>query len=118
MNFQELLTAVIERGKAAVYVDYAKHPDKLRGALAGFDACRDLDAGDLTTVLSNARVETHRAHLEDDPKYWEIRCYEAEIEWVCNCMGAYLGRSIANVPVTVRGVMNIHTIIKENTCKN
>lgn len=117
LNFETVLTAVIERGLAAVYVDYAKHPDKLHGATLGFNDCRNLDAGDLATILADARVKTHQAHLEENPRYWEMRCREAEIEWVCNCMGAYLGRPIGNVPVTVRGVINIHTVIKE-ICKS
>lgn len=111
-TFESILAAVIDRGINGAMKDYAKRPDKLKGSVAGFKACEGLDAGDLQTILREARTRTHQAHLHEAEDYWEVRCYEAEIEWVCNCMGCFLGYQVGGVPMTVRGALNINAILK------
>ena len=115
MTHMDFLDAVIERGIAAARRDYAR-PDqrlKLEGSLAGFEACRGLDPAQLAALLGEARRATLEAYREDRQDYWRVRCREAEIEWVANCLSFMLlqaGLPVI-VPPTARAAMTCAEIV-------
>jgi hypothetical protein len=90
---------------------------KLEGSIAGFDACRHRTPAKLKKLLAEAHEKTQGARLRkiggDDESYWYIRCYELEVEWVCNCVSAALANSglPVIVPPTARGVMKVAEIL-------
>jgi hypothetical protein len=90
VQHQEFLTRIIDDGIAAAREDYADSPAKLEGAVAGFEACRNLSPLELISVLEFGALETQKAFREESPDYWRIRCFELEVEWVCNCVSAAL----------------------------
>jgi len=120
MHFSEFLNRVIDDGIAAAREDYAKPAQKrkLEGSIAGFEACRNVRPlhahQDLTELLDAARTSTHAASLGDEREdYWWFRCYELEVEWICNCVSAVLineGKPPIITP-TARGVLKAADII-------
>lgn len=123
MNYDEFLTAVIERGIKGAKLDYEKKPSKLKGAVDGFTACRGKDPAMLKELLRRARQYTNGAKVSRRTKdavtsdrYWEIRCFELEVEWVCNCVSVLLmnnggdGKDVI-VPPTARAVIAVADIV-------
>lgn len=119
MNYQDFLTRIIDDGVEAATQDYADSPAKRRGSIAGFEACRGCPPAKLAQLLKDARAA--RDHARDETQadrgdlddYWEARCYEAEVEWVCNCVSVILvneGRPPI-VPPTARGVMKASGVL-------
>jgi len=96
MHYLTALDAIVNRGIEASKRDYRDKPDKLAGAIAGFSACRDKTPLQLLALLEEANKATHEARNRvntnklPSQEYWKIRCYEAEIEWVCNCVSVLL----------------------------
>jgi hypothetical protein len=96
MDYLTALDAVIARGIEAARRDYKDSAHKRDGAVAGFNACRGKTPVELEKLREEASAATTAARnkqLDDDFKaqdYWKTRCYEAEIEWVCNCVAAIL----------------------------
>jgi hypothetical protein len=98
MRYEEFLEKTIDKGIDAAKRDYAA-PDqanKLKGSIEGFEACRGLDPIKLKMLLSATRMLTQRAANDlnantiTEEQYWEVRCREAEVEWVCNCVSVIL----------------------------
>lgn len=114
MKLDNFITKVVDIGIAAARVDYAKHPIKLRGAIAGFEACRNLDLESLALLLKSTRTATLAARDVPDT-YWWFRCYELEVEWVCNCVSATLVQSGKEpiIPPTHRGMLLAMKIFQE-----
>lgn len=94
MDFNKILTHIIEQGIEAVKKDYKEGTDKYNGAIAGFEECRNKTVEELTDLLIKCREETSRAFKREiggiKEGYWFIRCFEAEVEWVCNVLSAIL----------------------------
>lgn len=127
MEYDAFLERVIADGLAAAKRDYADRAEKLTGAIAGFEACRGKDMLELTRLLRSARDRTRELLAElrlDDTvavprhnrpllRYWEARCYEAEIEWVCNVVSAALHtqRLPTIVTPTARGMLKAADIL-------
>lgn len=113
MKYEEFLGKIIERGLEAVGRDYAGQPDRLRGATDGFEACRDKTPEQLLNLLQGARARTHHAFREEKQNYWEVRCFEAEVEWVCNCVSVLMMNSGLPVLVqpTARAAMTVVDIV-------
>ena len=69
---------------------------KLRRMIRAYDMCLSLCETDAALGLYEYRevqalIEaTMKARLEEEPEYWKTRCYEAEIEWVCNIVSAMM----------------------------
>jgi hypothetical protein len=105
MDYEAFLNRVIDDGIAAARADYADDTLKREGALAGFKACRGKSPAELLALLKEARRATAHAFRSQASDYWRVRCYEAEVEWVCNCVGAaYRPPELRDaVTVTVRG---------------
>jgi hypothetical protein len=92
MNYIEFLNRVINEGIDAAKSDYTDPKDKLRldGSIAGFEACRDKQPGELIEVYNKAGSDCHTAFLEQKEDYWYYRCFQAEVEWVCNVVSAMM----------------------------
>lgn len=86
MTLDEFTNAIVDLAKAAAAQSYANQPLKLKGALAGLEACRGQTPEQLLDLLKKAGGVRHQAY--NTANYWQHRCYEAEVEWVCNCVSA------------------------------
>jgi predicted RNA-binding Zn-ribbon protein involved in translation (DUF1610 family) len=117
MTFNEVLNDVVNDGLIGVERDYANSPDKLKGAIEGFEACRNKDISELQALLTLASNKTKEARELEADNYWEVRCFEAEVEWVCNSMSAYLVFTGQDLPIgispTARAVLNIDKILRK-----
>ena len=113
MHYKDFLDRVIDEGIEAAGKSYVKDPAKFRGARAGFEACRDQMPHQLVETLKNARLATCSAFADEADDYWEIRCYEAEVEWVCNVVSAALMNHglFPIATVTARGVVTAARIL-------
>lgn len=108
------LTRVIDDGIEAARRDYVFSPDKLKGAVAGFEACRGKAPAELAELLAESRRNQAAAYFDSTlAHYWELTCYAAEVEWVCNVLSAALmnGGGDPIVPVTARGMMKAAGIL-------
>ncbi len=105
METVQLLEKVVDDGIEAAKRDYAKDKVKLKGAVAGFEACRNRTLDELKRLLDTSSRRTRDARLNNAENYWEIRAYEAEVEWVCNVVSyvLYLTDQPVIVQPTARG---------------
>ncbi len=113
MDYMTFLARVVDEGIKAASESYANKPDKLRGAVAGFEACRGKGPSELKALLESARAASARAHTSQAENYWETRCFELEIEWTCNVVSSALhnqGQPTIVVP-TARGYMKAASIL-------
>jgi hypothetical protein len=115
VEYLVFLDKVISDGIAAARADYAQDEDKREGSVAGFEACRNKSPAEILAILEQAGAATRRAHLAQDPHYWKVRCFEAEVEWVANVVSAVLvneGKKplAAHLP-TARAVMKAARIV-------
>lgn len=112
----DFLSKIIDKGQEAARRDYKKG-QKLQGSLAGFEACRKLKPHALQELLNTCRISTiaeYGQHDDDISKYFWYRCYESEVEWVCNCISVILmqmGKPVI-VPPTARAALLIAEIMK------
>lgn len=92
MNLKEFVDVVVDQGIEAVKRDYARPDQKKKrdGSIAGFEECRDKDPDELKLLLETAAIAREDARENDKDGYWWYRCYEAEVEWVCNCVSVLL----------------------------
>lgn len=114
MEYSTLLDRIIDDGIEAASLDYKNKPRHLKGAIDGFEACRNKQPAELLKLLTESNKFCGEAYFNRDADtYWEIRCFAAEVEWVCNVISAALvnqGESPI-IPPTVRGVMNAARIL-------
>lgn len=115
MNYAEALERIINDGIAAAKADYTKtsQEDHLAGSIAGFESCRDKSPAELWHTLDSAKKRSHCAMMEQAENYWWIRCFELEVEWVCNCVSAILrNQGLPEIICpTARGTMKAAEII-------
>lgn len=115
MNIGEALEEIIRQGIEAVKQDYEENTDQYNGSIAGFEACQNKSPEELLSLLNKSREDTQKAfrRYPITEGYWFIRCFELEVEWVCNVLSAILMNN--NYPViimpTYRGVMQAAKII-------
>lgn len=119
MDFTTFLDRLIDDGISAAKDSYRRpeQQQKLLGSIAGFDACRQVRGihvhKDLGELLDSSKSATACARDQDKAKYWWYRCYEMEVEWVCNCVSAVLhneGLPTIITP-TMRGVFKAADIV-------
>jgi hypothetical protein len=113
VDYLDLLERIINDGIDAAKKDYAADSPKLKGSIAGFEACRGKYTLELAIVLEKARKVTVEAYSKRVENYWEIRCFEAEVEWVANCVSASnlnMGFPVIVNP-TARGMMKVAEIL-------
>jgi hypothetical protein len=104
-NYSDFTDKIIDAGIEAASKDYRSRPDKLRGAMAGFNDCRGKSPDELRRLLSASSLALAKSLTLDD--YAERSAYHAEVEWVCNCYSAVLasnGQEPIVIP-TARGTM-------------
>lgn len=113
MNYEEFLEKTINSGKAAAEKTYENDALCREGAVKGFESCRGKQPHELFELLTAAREEVRRAYLVENPGYWNFRCCEAEIEWVCNVVSAMLVNQGLTpiVAPTYHGVMKADEIL-------
>ncbi len=92
MEYNQFLTQIVDDGIEAAKKSYADKPDKLRGSVAGFEACRGKSPEELGSTLAAATAATMAAGACKAANYWEVRCFELEVEWVCNVISAAIRR--------------------------
>lgn len=113
LTYDEFLLLIIEDGTEAARLDYARDQTKLRGAIQGFDECRNRTPESLCALLLEAQQTTAEKRLAEAPDYWFWRCREAEIHWVCNVVSAafyHQGLPVI-VPPTVNGALKAADIL-------
>lgn len=121
MNYLEFLTRVIDEGIAAAIEDYGADKHKRDGSVAGFEACRNKQPHELDELRRAASVATHDARCRKAQDYWWFRCYELEVEWVCNVVSVMLmnqGLPPVIVNPTCRGAMMAAGIIGVTDAKS
>ena len=123
MNLFEFTNRVVDNGILAVKKDYKDSPEQLKGALAGFEACRGKNPGELQMLLNRASRDVMEAFHRSESgnggnNYWEFKCKHAEIEWVCNLVSAVLAKN--GMPVIVHptcgGFMMANRVIGSEGC--
>jgi hypothetical protein len=94
MEYNDFLNRVINEGIEAATADYREERQKphLEGSIAGFEACRNKNPFELLDVWKESQEYAQKSFNDrDDPdKYWWFRCYQLEVEWVCNVVSAVL----------------------------
>lgn len=90
-----------------------QYPEKLRGSVAGFEACRGQSLDGLRDVLEAAKTATRDAYAREADDYWWFRCYQLEVEWVCNVVSCVLMNEGLPTIVhpTARGMMTAAEIV-------
>ncbi len=117
MIYKEVLEKIIDKGIDAVKRDYKEETDKYNGSIAGFEACRNKTPQELITLLIKSREDTQKAFLRASNDitegYWFVRCFELEVEWVCNVISAVLENEglMGIITPTCRGVLTAADII-------
>ena len=115
MEFNTFIGLVIDGGIAGARADYndGQHHYQLLGSVDGFEACRGKSIPELMVLLHVAGERATQAHREQAEDYWYHRCYQAEIEWVCNCVSALLYNQGLQTIVTptMRGYMRAAEIV-------
>lgn len=118
MEYLKYLEQIINDGIEAAKRDYAapRQAAKLKGSIAGFEACRGLQPLEIAALLKRRQEMTRQAFCDrqrGSESYWEIRCFEAEVEWVANCVSAVLMNQGLPVIVnpTARGVIKAAEIV-------
>jgi hypothetical protein len=85
----------------------------------GVDACRGKTPEQLRVVLAGARERREAAREQEaaDGRYWYHRCFELEVEWVCNCVSVVLTqhRFPPIVPPTARAAMLVDRLLREGS---
>lgn len=94
-TYELFLTRIIDEGIEDAKASYKTDDLKQRGAIAGFEACREKQPAALLDLLRKSARRTRDALMpygSVDPAddYWYHRCFEAEVDWVCNCVSAFL----------------------------
>lgn len=92
MNYKEFLERVINEGIEAAKKHYAKpeQKEKLAGSIAGFEDCRGRTPEELLWLVGESEKRTAEAYRKNPREYWKTRCFELEVEWVCNVVSAML----------------------------
>lgn len=114
-DYYTLLNRVIDDGLDEVRKAYVDEPYKMEGAIAGFEACRHKGPKELYDLLKEAQAGSSAAarnKVEAD-RYWRIRYYTLQIEWVCNCISVVLDANNQRVIVspTAKAYLRVAAIL-------
>lgn len=103
MKYHDFIETVIERGITAAKQSYVRVDStqvvvdkcKLVGSIAGFEACKNKLPQELLVLWVRATDKMNEVAAQkvarDVYLYW--RCYQAEIEYVCDVVSAMLVNS-------------------------
>lgn len=92
MTYEQLINRIVDDGIKAARESYKDQPDKLRGSMDGFEACRTAPIAQLSKLHANAENEAMRCRAvhDDIGDYWRWRCFALEVEWVMNVVSVGL----------------------------
>lgn len=113
MTLKDFLDRIIDDGIAASSKSYKNDPQKREGSAAGFNACRGKTVFELRQQLDISRKTAEIGLVADRKNYWYLRCFHAEVEWVCNVVSAALrnqGEETIVTP-TARGFLKAAEIL-------
>jgi hypothetical protein len=125
MDLHSFIMRVVQDGIEGAKNDpgISRHPKRLAGSIAGFEACLGKTPEQLAQLLTEANRNAWNVRVDqqdskgkeyDIEDYWEARYVAIQIEWVCNCVSAAL-MSQKDVPLivnpTARGAMNAARIL-------
>jgi hypothetical protein len=93
--------------------------DKLAGSIDGFEACRGKQPHEIAELMVDARKKLQEAYVRvmekeiSDGEYWRVRCWEAEIGWVANCVSVVLvNQGLPPIaPPTARAAITVSKIV-------
>ncbi len=93
--------------------------DKLAGSIDGFEACRGKQPHEIAELMADSRKKLQQAFIRvsekeiSDGEYWRVRCREAEIGWVANCVSVILvNQGLPPIaPPTARAALTVSKII-------
>jgi hypothetical protein len=133
MDYDSFLHKLINVGIQAAREDYGGTPelegkppttekhraDKLAGSIDGFEACRGKKPHEIAELMADARKKFQEAFIRvsekeiSDGEYWRVRCREAEICWVANCVSVILvNQGFPPIePPTARAALTVAKII-------
>jgi len=114
MKYEDFLERVIDDGVEAAKKDYKNNEQKRIGSIEGFESCRGKNYLQLGELLRQAREKTIQVRRENNrDDYWRIRCFELEVEWVCNCVSAcFQNQGLQTIITpTARGAMKAASIV-------
>lgn len=92
----KFIEEVVDGGIEGAKRDYKPGDPKLIGSIEGFESCRGKNTYQLSLLLKEAKENTQLARTLamdksiNKDEYWKVRCFELEVEWVCNCVSVVL----------------------------
>ncbi|MCG3177338.1 MAG: hypothetical protein MOGMAGMI_02310 [Candidatus Omnitrophica bacterium] len=122
MTYLQLLNIIVDDGIKAARRDYKGKAPRLKGAVDGFQACREKSIVELWNTVLEARTCVHKAEeaytdgsgSPADVWYW--RCYAGEVEWTFDCMN-YAMQSSHQIhlrrPVPARCALKVQDIFSK-----
>ncbi len=91
MFYDKFLTQLIDDAIVAAKKSYTGfRTDKLEGSIAGLEACRNKSPDELLDIYIGLSGYVADVFKNVSENYWWFRCYQAEVEWVCNVVSAAL----------------------------
>jgi hypothetical protein len=112
MTLRKLLDQIVDDGIKACSESYKDDAKKREGAIAGFEACRNKSVFELRQILGVASNAADVARAVDRENYWYLRCFHAEVEWVCNVVSACLqNQGLDPIVTPMRGYLKAAEIV-------
>jgi hypothetical protein len=116
MTYIEFLEKTINNGIAAAKASYKEEyqKQKLAGSLAGFRECKGRSPQELGELLETCAISVKDAFTNnDEDNYWWYRCYQAEVEFVCNVVSSMLVNSGCKpiITPTCRGAVAAYKVV-------
>ena len=96
-------------------------PHEIEGSVAGFEACRDLDASSpdaMVELLAKVRRESEQAYRNHEKislaEFWKIRYKEIQIEYVFEIMKfAWIQSGCDITTVSARSALKFNEIVNK-----
>jgi len=111
MEYNSFLSKIIDAGIEAAKRDYSKRIMHLKGAVEGFEACRDKNPDELLQLLRDATGRYQDAYNTQSEKFWYYSTFRSEVEWVCGCVSTYLFLN-GEPPIASMTLRTAHQAIK------
>lgn len=113
MKYEQFLEEIINGGIEGCKQDYSgpNDKDRLEGSIAGFEACRGKNPQQLFEEYSKASKLAEEAFSLLVENYWYFRCFQMEVEWVCNVVSAGTKIQLLSWLPTTAGVMRAGKIL-------
>lgn len=113
IKYASFLETVIDQSLIAAMSTYNTEAHKSDGAVAGLEACRGLSPEQIKAVWQEASRKTMHMLDETPELYWFWFSYSAEVEWVLNCLSAFLGYGLLPSLPTLRADIYVSTVLAE-----